>query len=289
MHFARRLCLNTMAALLSISATAFAADQNPLKTEPYVWDNVAMKGTGFIDGIAFGRSAPNTLYMHTDMGGAYRYDYAKQRWVCLTDWIQWDDGSLRHGGVETAAVDPSDANRVYFGIGTYMGKSAIIYSDDGTKTLKRTDVPFPMNGNGNGRNAGERMQVDPSQGNILFYGTRNMGLWKSNDYAKSWSRVDSFPAVGDERGPAGQVGINFVLFDKASATANQPTPVIYVGVATVEANKLPQVENAVLLTEAGKLPPPAGNGSSPMKGEAARPGTVSERAAESGAEILLSK
>lgn len=231
------LCLTLAAGCLCNALLAPAQDapapSPTVKQEPYVWDSVTIKANGFINGIVFSPVQKDLVYINTDMGGAYRYDAAAQKWVCLTDWIQYNDGSLANGGVETLATDPTDANRVYAGVGTYMGKSAIIRSTDQGRTWQRTDVPFGMNGNGSARNSGQRMMVDPNLPGTLYYGTRTKGLWKSTDYGATWNAVESFPSVGDTQGPTRDTGITWVLFDKNSGSAGTATKTIYVGVMTL--------------------------------------------------------
>ena len=224
-----------------------------VKAEPYQWKSVTILANGFINGVVYGRAPDGPCYINTDMGGAYRLDAANNEWVCLTDWIKHDDWSLNQMGVETLAVDPSDANRVYIAIGTYMGASAVVRSDDQGRTLQRTNVPFPMNGNGLGRNSGERMNVDPNLGSRLLYGTRNRGLYESDDYAASWHAVNDFPTLGDKTPPGKDIGLTWTLFDKASGSTGQPTPVAYVGVCTLKPNKIFRT------TDAGKAWQPIPN------------------------------
>lgn len=215
---------------------ATAESSTTPSSEPYVWKNVTIKANGFIDGIVFSPKERGLVYIHTDMGGAYRYDTSHERWTPLNDFSRFDDPATKSMGVETLAVDPTDASRVYMGVGTYMQSSAILRSSDRGQTWQRTDVPFEMNGNGSARNTGERMRVDPNSPNILFYGSRDDGLWQSTDQAATWSRVDSFPTIGLDRGWGKDTGLLFVEFDRASGKAAAPTPVVYVGVFDPTAN-----------------------------------------------------
>src|SRR2546423_1445358 len=84
-----------------------------LSSQAYDWKNVVIKGNGFIDGIVYSPAQPNLVYAHSDMGGAYRWDDPSARWTPLNDFSRWNDWPLQNLGVETMAVDPSDANRVY--------------------------------------------------------------------------------------------------------------------------------------------------------------------------------
>src|SRR5689334_10870437 len=186
-----------------------------LATQPYDWRNVAIKGNGFIDGIVYSPAQPDLVYIHTDMGGAYRWDQFAGKWTPLNDWSRWDDWPAQNLGVEALAVDPTDANRVYMSAGTYFSPAAMLRSTDAGHTWLRTDVSgIHPNGNGTGRNGGQRMVVDPNLTSTIYYGTRRDGLWKSADYGATWNRVTAFPVTGDLSGTAQDVGIEWVLVDK---------------------------------------------------------------------------
>ena len=53
---------------------AYAATKDISST--YDWDTLKMGGAGFVSGIVAGKSE---MYLRTDVGGAYRYDYDKSR------------------------------------------------------------------------------------------------------------------------------------------------------------------------------------------------------------------
>jgi len=217
-----------------------------LPSEDYTWRNVVIGGGGFVTGIIMHPRQKDLFYARTDVGGAYRWDAAAQRWLPLTDGI----GDVDLTGIESLAVDPSDPERVYLAAGIYSrGKAAILRSNDRGRTWLRTDVPFKMGGNESGRFNGERLAVDPNQGNILFFGSRNDGLWKSTDRGTSWQCVKSFPNTGssetsletnDSRPWFGfgqqPVGIVCVLFVPASGESDFPTSVLYVAVSTTDTN-----------------------------------------------------
>jgi photosystem II stability/assembly factor-like uncharacterized protein len=231
-------------ALLQIAAGESAPSQ------PYVWRNVVIGGGGFVTGLVFHPAQKNLFYARTDVGGAYRWDESAQKWMPLTDWLQGIDFT----GIESLAVDPADTNRVYLAAGIYrQTAAAILRSDDQGRTWRQTEVPFKMGGNENGRFNGERLAVDPNAGEILFFGSRHDGLWKSADRGATWSRLESFPRLtaaaappptarpaGNRRprgrSPAQPVGIVFVQFDAGSGASGKPTPVIYAGVSTAGTN-----------------------------------------------------
>ena len=157
-------------------------------------------------------------------------DARTSHWIPLNDWAGGKDANLM--GCESIGVDPSDAKRVYMAAGTYTqswaGNGAILRSSDQGRTWQRTDMPFKMGGNEEGRSIGERLAVDPSSSRILFFGSRHDGLWKSADYGATWSKVAPFPITGRTNG----VGIGFVVFDPRSAPRpHAPCAILYAGIA----------------------------------------------------------
>ena len=45
-----------------------------LSAQAYDWNNVTIKGEGFVTGVVYSQAADNIFYAHTDIGGAYRWD-----------------------------------------------------------------------------------------------------------------------------------------------------------------------------------------------------------------------
>jgi hypothetical protein len=188
---------------------------------------VEIVGGGFVTGIIHHPKRRGLVYSRTDIGGAARLDLRTQRWVQLLAWVGWEDWSLT--GVESLALDPQDPSRLYLAVGTYTNEwspinGAILRSTDQGRTFQRTDLPFKLGGNEPGRSMGERLAVDPRDGRILYFGTRNQGLWRSTDRGATWARVESFPTAGT----AG-LGLGFVFFDPRGARRGRPTRTIYVG------------------------------------------------------------
>ncbi|HEV8244578.1 MAG TPA: xyloglucanase, partial [Polyangiaceae bacterium] len=206
-----------------------------MKSIPYTWKNVVIRGGGFVTGIIFSPVKPGVLYVRTDIGGAYRYDPANKSWIPLTDFIGQKESNYL--GIESIAADPIEANRVYMAVGMYTqswaGPGAFMRSDDRGDTWKMIPTPsMKMGGNELGRSNGERLAVDPHQNKILFFGSRRNGLWKSTNEAESWTKVESFPIKEDAQG----LGIPFVVFDGNSGKRGSPTPVIYAGVTRKDGN-----------------------------------------------------
>ncbi|MEJ2858171.1 MULTISPECIES: RICIN domain-containing protein [unclassified Saccharothrix] len=204
----------------STSATPTAPPPPSTGTGGYAWRNVQIAGGGFVTGVVFNPARKGVLYARTDMGGAYRWDGGQ--WVPLTDWAA--DWNLL--GIESVATDPVDPQRLYLATGTYTndwaGNGAILRSTDQGKTFQRTDLPFKLGANEDGRSMGERLAIDPADHRTLYLGTRKNGLWRSTDYGVTWSQVSAFPV---KDGGSSGVGLSFVTFGPAGSKT------IYVGVA----------------------------------------------------------
>ncbi|WP_156369428.1 exo-alpha-sialidase [Duganella sp. Leaf126] len=195
----------------------------------YTWDSVAIGGGGFVSAVIPAKSERGVVYARTDVGGAYRWDNSKARWVALLDWVNEDQVGLQ--GVDALAVDPKNAARVTMLAGTSYfndGKTAILRSTDYGKTFTVTDVSaqFKTHGNGMGRQNGERLVHDPSSSNVMYVGTRYNGLFKSTDYGATWARMTALNVTTTPNG----VGISFVVPDPRSV-ANGVAQRLLVGVS----------------------------------------------------------
>ena len=202
------------AALLSC---LFAQSQN------YVWNPVRIVAGGYIPSFVAHPTEPGLIYAKTDMGSVYRWNPAIRQWIPLTDFQPASNYNLN--GPESIALDPTDPNRLYIAAGMYQCggcTNAILVSTDRGATFNTYTVPFSMGSNNDGRSAGERLAVNPFRPSELMMGTRSNGLWKSQDYAQTWTRVSSFPIMQTSDG----FGVQWVLFDRST------NGTIYAGVYT---------------------------------------------------------
>ena len=74
------------------AAPALASASSP--SQAYSWRNVVIGGGGFVTGIIFHPRQPGLMYARTDVGGAYRWEDAAQRWIPITDGIGVADVNL---------------------------------------------------------------------------------------------------------------------------------------------------------------------------------------------------
>ncbi|TWI67770.1 lysophospholipase L1-like esterase [Pseudoduganella lurida] len=193
----------------------------------YAWDSVAIGGGGFVSAVIPSPAQRGVVYARTDVGGAYRRE--GDRWVPLLDCLDEDHTGLL--GVEALATDPRDAGKVYLLAGTaYLngGRSAVLRSRDYGRTFAVTDVTpqFTAHGNGMGRGNGERLAVDPGDGDVLYAGTRAHGLFRSRDAGATWQRLDGLDVTATPNG----AGIAFVLPDPASVS-NGAARRLFVGIS----------------------------------------------------------
>ena len=195
----------------------------------YAWQNVPVPGGGFVAGLVYSRAVSGLIYARTDIGGFYRWDSATSLWIPLTD--MFGINQVTYFGGESIAPDPVNANNVYAAAGMYegSGNGVILSSTNQGNTWTINSIPVPMGGNEDGRQAGERLAVDPNLNSILYFGSRRNGLWKSTNSAASWSQVTSFPTNGD----AGY-GITYEIF-LPGGNPGAGAETIFVGVDSMNA------------------------------------------------------
>ncbi|WP_426323165.1 hypothetical protein [Pseudoduganella sp. R-43] len=200
-------------------------------TGAYAWSTALFGAGGYITGIVYHPSVQGLAYIRTDVGGVYRRDPGSSTWIPLNDDLNRDDNQLNGG--ESIALDPNNPQQLYVAAGMYLPSwgrnAAILRSSDRGATWSRTELPIRLGGNSDGRGTGERLQVDPNKGSILFLGTNQDGLYKSTDSGVTWSQVPGFPTTA---------GTTFVLFDKASGSNGIASKTLYVGVAATSGETL---------------------------------------------------
>lgn len=207
------------------------------------WSNVEIVGGGFVPNVIYNPTEEGLVYARTDIGGAYKLNKETNRWECITDFIGGEDWNYM--GIESIATDPVEPNRVYIAAGTYSNSDgAIFYSDDYGENWGMTELDFGCGGNEVGRGCGERLQVDPNDNSILYFGSRADGLWRSEDYGKTWNKVESFPTEGGYIEEGYSIGLPFVAFDKSSSQPGEATKTIIVGAAGTEGDYIYRSDDA---------------------------------------------
>jgi len=216
-----------------------------------------MGGGGFVSAIIPSTVDQNLFYARTDVGGAYRWDESSKQWTSMMDWVDLSERGLL--GIEALAVDPKTSGTVYMVAGTSYwndGRSAFLKSTDkgnswtlsytwDTKGGKGAAVSsFSAHGNGMGRGNGEALAIDPNNSNIMFYGSRNKGLFKSTTNGATWSHVDGFTTAAGSDTTWNGSGFSFVTFAPGSSTT------LYAGFLR-EGSKASTFENVFTSTNGG--------------------------------------
>ncbi|MCC8135860.1 MAG: 1,4-beta-glucanase [Ruminococcus sp.] len=192
------LCVSLTAAAASgfdISQTSAATD-----TVSMEWGSVEIGGGGFVSGIITGQSA---MYARTDVGGAYRYNYETDEWEQLLAFINEEDRGFL--SVDALAIDPTDDDTIYMLCGSaYLSdaRTAIFKSTDGGESFTEYDVTdlIQVHGNGDGRQCGEAIAVDPDNPDIIYCGgdvaSGDSALIWSQDGGETWEPVMGYDDLG---------------------------------------------------------------------------------------------
>ena len=246
--------------LVTAEETAYDCDPMPTKMDvDYTYGRLSIGGGGFVSGL-MSDAATGVKYARTDVGGAYKWNAADCSWKQLLNFVSEANAGLL--SVESFATDPNNANNLYLLCGSeYLSsqKTAVLYSNDGGATFKESDLnslPIYVHGNGDGRNNGERIAVDPNNGKVLLVGGRlGKPLAMSTDGAKTWTAVTTFPSVytSSASWPAwestkqpttdNQNGISSVVFDGSQKLSNGNTARIFVGVSRSSAANVYKTED----------------------------------------------
>ncbi|AMJ63794.1 hypothetical protein [Bosea sp. PAMC 26642] len=187
------------------TARAQTSPVTPASTERYLWKPVAIGGGGFITGYDADRSGA-TRVIRTDVYGAYLWIADGARWAQLvTASTMPESDRVQNGaadGVYEIAVAPSKAERIYMAI-----KGHVYRSDDrGTSFVRASHAkPFPMKFDPNSefRHYGSFMAVSPVDPDLVFLGTPEDGLLRSQDAGVTWQSVAGMPKGQDLRPAAG--------------------------------------------------------------------------------------
>jgi len=230
---------------IGIMAAVIATGVTQSNAEAYDWGNVRFDGGGFMSAILPSPYQKDLIYARTDVGGIYRWDVTKSVWVPLMDFISENDKGLY--GTEAFALDPNDPARIYVLAGTgyfSWGRTAVLISKDYGSTWDTTYVGnkegegILAHGNGMGRQTGEKLAVDPNKSNIILCGSRTAGVFKSEDYGKTWNslyKVATSSASGTSLN--GVNGVAFVMFDESQGKlADGSTATIYIGISDTKDN-----------------------------------------------------
>jgi photosystem II stability/assembly factor-like uncharacterized protein len=213
-HVPLRKIIRFSMLMLATTVALTTVEPSLSNTSGYQWNNVRIGGGSYVTNIYLHPLQQDLAYIRTDIGGFYRWDSLEKKWIPLTDNFGLDKSNY-YGG-EGLALDPKNPNVLYIAAGKYTsswaGLGTIFKSTNKGQTWSKLNIDLPMGGNENKRWTGERLGVNPFDSNIIFFGSRLDGLWKSVDAGQTWNKVSSFPGT-----PNAGIGIAGILFSKKNS------------------------------------------------------------------------
>jgi len=198
------------------------------------WVPIPLGGGGWVTGLICDPTGTD-IYCRSDNGGAFRWVPANSQWISITDTIVpvTTTNSADLMGIAALAIDPANTNNLYVAAGGSPSSTlhGIYASTDKGATWTAINTSIIVAGNEVPKAFGERLQVDPNNSNILWYGSSHDGLQKGVKAGSTWTWTQipatsvPFGAVPVTTPATAKAGVTFVAFDK-----NGGSPIMYVGV-----------------------------------------------------------
>lgn len=185
--------------------------------DTYNYKNVPIPGGGYVTSFCFSNSQENSLYLRTDIGGAYKFDANAKKWESLINHVTMED--LRE--TYPIALALGHEEELYIVSGSWReNRAKISVTHDGGKSFRHTDLPFMAHGNLNGRGTGTKLIVSRNDKNRLYYASQTMGLWISKDNGNTFNKCegmeeDYLTFVGED--PQGR----FIIVGTAGVTTSK--------------------------------------------------------------------
>ena len=213
---------------LLLAGLALAVFATSLRAADYVWRNVRLSGGGMVTGLVAHPKTKGLLYCRTDVGGVFRFDFARDEWVSVANNFPKE----AYYSVLAIALDPNNDQVIWAAVGNSsfengkesLGDTAILKSTNRGETWEVKKTGLYIAGNGPFREPGRRMAVDPANGNTLYYCSEANGVLRTVDGGVNWTRVPGLPD-----GPSHE-GAHWVAFDPNSPRVGNAAGVIYVGI-----------------------------------------------------------
>lgn len=163
--------------------TALACGAEAPHRETGAWESCAIGGGGYLQRISIPRSAPERLYLATDVGGAYRSDDGGRTWRMLHGALPPGEGASQVRGI---LAHPEHPDRVLLAAGSqWSAPEGVFRSDDGGEQFTRT-LQARFECNGPSRADGEILAADPTAPDTVLAAAVGDGLYRSDDFGRTW-------------------------------------------------------------------------------------------------------
>ncbi len=184
------------------------------------WSTLKTGAGGWLTGLDI-HPTGNPIYARSDVGGAYRFNQNTGSWkqivtsesIPAAD-VKWSN----HQGVLSLVSAPSNSAKAYMAYNNTIYKSL-----DQGENWSRTNFPdIEMHPNDDSSKlSGERLAVDPTNEDIVYFGSINNGLYKTTD-GQNWNKINSLPSGELDR------GIRSIVFDTNGGSSNNGTDIVYI-------------------------------------------------------------
>lgn len=199
-----------------LSGPGHAADL----TGGYAWKQMKIGGGGWVVGMDIHPTEKGLMYCRTDVSGAYRWNPGNSTWKQIVtagsmprDYV----GYGRYSGVESLVGAPGNPDIAYMAF-----KKQIFRSKDRGESWVATTFgskEVDMDANGEGRQEGERLGVDPNNSDVVYYCPALGGVpWTTDDGGATWRKVEGVPAGKPPH------GVNTIIFDRGSGVVPVGAP-----------------------------------------------------------------
>jgi photosystem II stability/assembly factor-like uncharacterized protein len=191
----------------------------------YTWKPLKVGAGGWVVGMYVHPTERGLLYVRTDVSGAYRWNPNTSEWKQVVLSTTLPAGYVDYAayeGVHSLVGAPGNPDIAYM-----VFRKQVFRSNNRGNTWTATTFGSKniiVEPNGEGRQEGERLSVDPANSDVVYYGSINQGLWRTENGGDTWERVAAIPSGEYAH------GVNTVIFDKESGTSGSKTNLIYVTV-----------------------------------------------------------
>ncbi|MCD8094602.1 MAG: hypothetical protein LUE12_00490 [Ruminococcus sp.] len=153
----------------------------------YNFQNVPIKGGGYVTGILFHPCDEKLLYIRTDIGGLYRFNFDGQSWIALND--NADIEHLEQTYPLSFAIDAKNPSTLISVCGARENDGFLCVSHDRGQSFDEKPLPSGCKCHGNevGRSTGERLLII---GGRIYFASTSVGLIYSDDEGESWEYAD---------------------------------------------------------------------------------------------------